>query len=198
MSEKLLYTRFAGPTLLETPLLNKGTAFSKQERESFNLRGLLPPRYETLDEQVARADMQFSAFRSPLNKHIWLRAIQDTNETLYFRLVQEHVQEMLPIIYTPTVGDACERFSDIYRSARGLFIAYEDRHQIDDILRSVTKNNRDFFCPCIANQTLQNIRGNIIRVSTPHHDKYSSATIIKTFLTLLNNVKSRNRKIIPQ
>ncbi len=134
-----LYIPHAGPALLETPLLNKGSAFSAEERVTFNLTGLLPPRYETIEEQLERAYMQYKSFANPLNKHIYLRAIQDTNETLYYRLIQEHIDEMMPIIYTPTVGDACEQFSDIYRSSRGLFIAYSERHQIDDILRNATK-----------------------------------------------------------
>jgi len=134
-----LYTHYAGPALLETPLLNKGSAFSREERAAFNLTGLLPPRYETIEEQAARAYMQYSSFEEPINKHIYLRVVQDNNETLFHRLLQNHLEEMLPIIYTPTVGDACERFSDIYRSARGLFISYSDRDQIDDVLRSATK-----------------------------------------------------------
>lgn len=134
-----LYIPHAGPALLETPLLNKGSAFSERERKSFNLMGLLPPRYETIEEQAERAYQQYKSFTDPLNKHIYLRAIQDTNETLYFKLVQEHIVEMMPIIYTPTVGEACERFSDIYRSSRGLFISYKERYHLDDVLRNATK-----------------------------------------------------------
>jgi len=134
-----LYIPHAGPALLETPLLNKGSAFSTAERVAFNLTGLLPPRYETIDEQVDRAYMQYSSFAEPINKHIYLRAIQDNNETLYYRLIKQHIDEMMPIIYTPTVGDACEQFSDIYRSSRGLFISYSERFQMDDILRNATK-----------------------------------------------------------
>ncbi|WDE06243.1 NAD-dependent malic enzyme [Thalassomonas viridans] len=135
-----LYIPYAGPALLETPLLNKGSAFSAQERASFNLTGLLPPSYESIEEQVERAYMQYSSFSNNLNKHIYLRAIQDNNETLFHRLIQAHLAEMMPIIYTPTVGDACEQFSDIYRSSRGLFISYAERDHIDDILRNATKN----------------------------------------------------------
>lgn len=134
-----LYIPYAGPSLLETPLLNKGSAFSSQERVSFNLTGLIPPRFESISEQVERAYMQYSSFHTALNKHIYLRNIQDKNETLFHALVQAHLEEMMPIIYTPTVGDACERFSDIYRSNRGLFISYDERHQIDDILHNATK-----------------------------------------------------------
>lgn len=136
-----LYISHSGPSLLETPLLNKGSAFTKNERNDFNLLGLLPPRYESIDEQVERAYLQYKSFDEPLNKHIYLRAIQDNNETLFFSLLESHIEEMLPIIYTPTVGEACENFSDIYRSSRGLFISYEDRHIIDDILRNATKGN---------------------------------------------------------
>lgn len=138
-SNRYLYIPHAGPALLETPLLNKGSAFTARERTAFNLTGLLPPRYESIEEQVERAYMQYSSFDDALNKHIYLRAIQDNNETLFYRLIQSHIDEMMPIIYTPTVGDACERFSDIYRSSRGLFVSWEERHQLDDIVRNATK-----------------------------------------------------------
>ncbi|TYK67377.1 NAD-dependent malic enzyme [Colwellia echini] len=140
LSQRPLYIPYAGPSLLETPLLNKGSAFSQEERGSFNLMGLLPPRFETIEEQTERAYRQYHSFDTDINKHIYLRAIHDNNETLFFNLVQNNLAEMLPIIYTPTVGDACEQFSDIYRSSRGLFISYEDRFNIDDILRNATKN----------------------------------------------------------
>lgn len=136
-----LYIPYSGPALLTTPLLNKGSAFSQEERANFNLTGLLPPRYETIEEQAERCYLQYRSFDTPMNKHIYLRAIQDKNETLFYRLVQNHLEEMMPIIYTPTVGEACERFSDIYRSSRGLFIAYEEREHLDDILRNATKRN---------------------------------------------------------
>jgi malate dehydrogenase (oxaloacetate-decarboxylating) len=139
-SRKPLYIAYAGPTLLETPLLNKGAAFSERERRTFNLLGLLPPRYETIEEQVERAYMQYRSFEEPINKHIYLRVVQDNNETLFYRLLSEHLVEMLPIIYTPTVGDACEHFSDIYRSARGIFVSYEEREYMSDIMHSVTKD----------------------------------------------------------
>lgn len=138
-AKSALYIPHSGPSLLETPLLNKGSAFSAQERVAFNLTGLIPPRYESIEEQVERAYMQYSSFDEPINKHIYLRAIQDNNETLFYRLINSHINEMMPIIYTPTVGDACEQFSDIYRSSRGLFISYSERHQMDDIIRNATK-----------------------------------------------------------
>ncbi|MFT5298103.1 MAG: malate dehydrogenase (oxaloacetate-decarboxylating) [Colwellia sp.] len=140
LNKRPLYIPYAGPALLESPLLNKGNAFCKEERAIFNLTGLLPPSFETIEEQVERCYQQFCSFSTSLNKHIYLRAIQDKNETLYHKLVQSHLEEMMPIIYTPTVGDACEQFSDIYRSNRGLFISYDERENIDDILRNATKN----------------------------------------------------------
>lgn len=139
-TDKPIYISYAGPALLETPMLNKGSAFSEKERRTFNLIGLLPPRYENIEEQVKRAYMQYKSFDQPINKHIYLRAVQDNNETLFYRLLQEHLVEMLPIIYTPTVGAACKHFSDIYRSARGIFVSYEERAFMHDILRSVTKD----------------------------------------------------------
>ena len=137
---KPIYIPYAGPSLLETPLLNKGSAFSGRERLNFNLIGLLPPRYENIEEQVKRAYMQYKSFDEAINKHIYLRAVQDNNETLFYRLLNEHLVEMLPIIYTPTVGAACEHFSDIYRSARGIIASYEERQFMDEILHSVTKD----------------------------------------------------------
>jgi malate dehydrogenase (oxaloacetate-decarboxylating) len=84
--------------------------------------------------------LQYSGFTQSIHKHVFLRAIQDSNETLYFRLIRQYIDEMLPIIYTPTVGDACEQFSNIYRSARGLFIAYSERDHLDDVLHNAAKN----------------------------------------------------------
>jgi len=136
-----LYIPYAGPTLLEMPLLNKGSAFDEAERIAFNLIGLLPQNVETIEEQVKRAYRQYSACASDLDKHIYLRGIQDDNETMFFRLLEEHLEEMMPIIYTPTVGQACEEFSEIYRHHRGLFVSYPDRHRMDDIIRSATKDN---------------------------------------------------------
>ena len=136
-----LYLPYAGSALLETPLLNKGSGFSAIERQSFNLTGLIPPMVESIQEQAERAYKQFSGFESAMDKHVYLRNIQDTNETLFYRLVDNHLEEMMPIIYTPTVGAACQQFSDIYRRARGLFISYPERENIDDILHNVNKQN---------------------------------------------------------
>ena len=136
-----LYIPYAGPVLLEFPLLNKGSAFSMEERSSFNLLGLLPEVVETIEEQAERAWIQYQGFKTEIDKHIYLRNIQDTNETLFYRLVNNHLDEMMPVIYTPTVGAACERFSEIYRRSRGVFISYQNRHNMDDILQNVPNHN---------------------------------------------------------
>ncbi|MEA9389240.1 NAD-dependent malic enzyme [Acerihabitans sp. TG2] len=136
-----LYIPHAGPVLLEFPLLNKGSAFTQEERDNFNLHGLLPEAIETIEEQTERAWRQYQDFSNDIDKHIYLRNIQDTNETLFYCLLDGHLSEMLPIIYTPTVGEACEHFSDIYRRARGLFISYGNRDKIDDMLQNATKQN---------------------------------------------------------
>ena len=139
-SKRPLYIPYAGPALLEVPLLNKGSAFTREERIEFNLIGLLPENVESIEEQAERVYHQYQQCHSDLDRHIHLRAIQDDNETLYYHVVMQHLEEMLPIIYTPTVGQACQEFSSIYRSHRGLFISYPDRDHIDDILHSVTKD----------------------------------------------------------
>lgn len=136
-----LYIPYAGNMLLELPLLNKGSAFTLHERRKFNLFGLIPDAIETIDEQSHRSYQQYSTFNTEINKHIYLRNIQDTNETLFYHLIGNHLTEMMPIIYTPTVGEACQRFSDIYRRHRGIFISYPDRDHVDEILHNVNRRN---------------------------------------------------------
>ena len=140
-NKRPLYIPYAGPALLSTPLLNKGSAFSTTERKYFNLEGLLPEAIESIEEQTGRAYKQNQSFENDMDKHIYLRNIQDTNETLFYRLVQNHISEMMPIIYTPTVGAACENFSNIYRRGRGLFISYENKNRIDDLLNNAANQN---------------------------------------------------------
>ena len=125
-----------GMELLDSPLLNKGTAFGDEERTAFRLHGLLPPHIETLDEQAVRAYEAFDRKTDDLQRHIYLRALQDTNEVLFYRLLLEHIAEMMPLVYTPTVALACEQFSHIYRRPRGLFISYPLRDSIPALLRS--------------------------------------------------------------
>lgn len=130
-----------GMDLLDTPTLNKGTAFTEEERREFGLQGLLPPHEETLDEQVVRAYEAFQKKDTDLERHIYLRAVQDTNEILFYRLLLDRIVEMTPLVYTPTVAMACEQFSHIYRRPRGLFISYPLRDSIPQILRN--RANKD-------------------------------------------------------
>jgi len=130
-----------GTDLLNTPLLNKGTAFTEEERTKFGLEGLLPPHVETLDEQAVRAYEAFQKKDNDLERHIYLRALQDTNEVLFYRLLVDHIEEMTPLVYTPTVAAAIEQFSHIYRRPRGLFIPYPLRDSIPQLLRN--RPNKD-------------------------------------------------------
>jgi malate dehydrogenase (oxaloacetate-decarboxylating) len=130
-----------GMDLLNRQGLNKGTAFNVEERTRFGLLGLLPPQVETLDEQTARAYEAYLKKDNDLERHIYLRALQDMNEVLFYRLLLDHIEEMTPIVYTPTVALACEQFSHIYRRPRGLFISYPLRDSIPQLLRN--RPNKD-------------------------------------------------------
>ena len=132
-----------GVGVLEDPLGNKGTAFSEEERSELGLRGLLPTVVETLEQQVLRRYQAYQKQPTNVARHINLRALQDTNETLFYRLVSDHIEEMLPILYTPTVGVACQYFSEIYRRPRGLFISYPDRDRIGEILHNRPRQEVD-------------------------------------------------------
>src|ERR1700720_3410908 len=125
-----------GMDLLDTLISNKGTAFTEEERTEFGLQGLLPPYVETLDEQAVRAYEAFQKKDNDLERHIYLRALQDTNEVLFYRLIVDHIAEMTPLVYTPTVAEAIEQFSHIYRRPRGLFIPYPSRDSIPQLLRN--------------------------------------------------------------
>ena len=130
-----------GMDLLNRQGLNKGTAFTEDERTQFGLHGLLPPQVETLEEQVVRAYGAYQRKDDDLERHIYLRALQDTNEVLFYRLLLDHIEEMTPIVYTPTVALACEQFSHIYRRPRGVFISYPLRDSIPQLLRN--RPNKD-------------------------------------------------------
>ena len=123
IKEKALQSGLTGKGLLNASTLNKATAFTRDERVRFGLNGLLPPQVETLDEQVFRAYEAFKRKKRDLERHIYLRALQDTNEVLFYRLILEHLEEMMPVVYTPVVALACQQFSHIYRRPRGLFIS---------------------------------------------------------------------------
>ncbi|MCO6044289.1 NAD-dependent malic enzyme [Aeoliella sp. ICT_H6.2] len=125
---------------IEDPVLNKGTAFSDEERKQYLLTGLLPPHVESLVEQVDRVYEAFSDEPTDLHKHVFLRSVQDENETVFYRLLLDHVEEMMPLVYTPVVGQACEKFSHIYRRARGVFVAYPNRDSMDDVFAHIQRD----------------------------------------------------------
>src|SRR5260370_105774 len=126
----------SGMDLLDRPQLNKSTAFTEEERKKFGLHGLLPPQVESLDEQVVRAYEAYKRKDDDLERHIYLRALQDTNEVLFYRLLLDHIEEMTPMVYTPVVARACQEFSHIYRPPRGLFVPYPLRDPIPELLRN--------------------------------------------------------------
>ncbi|MFO0696625.1 MAG: NAD-dependent malic enzyme [Polyangiales bacterium] len=126
----------AGHLLLERPYLNKGTAFSDEERTELHLHGLVSPEVQTLEQQVSRAYTAYQRKASDFDRHVYLRQLQEENSVLFYRLVIEHLEEMIPILYTPTVATAAQHFSEIFHRPRGLFIAYPNRHRIDEILRN--------------------------------------------------------------
>ncbi len=132
-----------GARLLSAPLWNKGTAFTAEERTRFGLHGLLPPYVETLEEQVERAYKSYLVYEKEMNRHIYLRQLQDNNEVLFYRLLLDHIEEMTPIVYTPVVAEACRNFSHIYRRPRGLFISYPLRDSIPALLRNRPDENID-------------------------------------------------------
>jgi len=129
----MIETALSGYELLNDPLLNKGTAFTEEERDEFNLHGLLPPYVTSLDLQVDRRLEAFRTITVDLYKYIFLRGSQDTNETLFYALLARHIEEMMPIVYTPTVGLGCQQFSRIFRKPRGLFLSFPLKDRIGDI-----------------------------------------------------------------
>jgi len=132
--EVTLQVSLSGFDLINSPSLNKGTAFSGHERDLFDLHGLLPPHVGTLDEQIKRRTEALADESTPFTKYSLLRDLQDTNETLFYALLVRNIEEMLPLVYTPTVGEGCQRFSEIWRKPRGLFLSYPNKDRIDQIL----------------------------------------------------------------
>jgi malate dehydrogenase (oxaloacetate-decarboxylating) len=132
-----LKPQLKGRALLGYPLLNKGTAFTLQERHELGLLGILPPEVETMQQQLAKIYLAYKQKDTDLARYVFLRELQDRNETLFYRLIIDNIDEMLPVIYTPVVGLACQKFSEIYRGGRGLFISYPDRDRIEEIVDNI-------------------------------------------------------------
>jgi malate dehydrogenase (oxaloacetate-decarboxylating) len=131
----------AGQLLLDYSLLNKSSAFPEVERREFGLLGLLPPHITTIDEQKQRVYLNYKRKESDLERYIFLASLQDRNETLFYYLLENHIAEMMPIIYTPTVGIASQNYSHIFRRPRGLYISYEQRHNMDEMFANVTQDD---------------------------------------------------------
>ncbi len=131
---KFIETSLMGLGLLNTPMFNKGTAFPESERDEFSLHGLLPPHVGTLDEQVERRLRAFRALSDDFSRYTLMRDLQDVNETLFYALITRNIEEMLPVVYTPAVGEGCQRFSEIWRRPRGVFLSYPNRSRIETIL----------------------------------------------------------------
>ena len=134
-------TARSGYDLLNSPLLNKGTAFSDEERDAFDLHGLLPPMVSTLDEQAARRLQAMRQLPNDFERYVFLRGLQDTNEVLFYALLVRHLEELLPIVYTPTVGLGCQHFSQAFRKPRGLFLSIPHQERIPHILGHPRFNN---------------------------------------------------------
>ena len=132
--------------ILSDPLLNKGTAFTEEERDRLGLHGLLPNHVSTIAGQIERRIAVLRAFSTPFEKYAFLRDLQDTNETLFYALLERHRSELLPLVYTPTVGEACVRFSEIYRRARGLFLSYPLKGRLREILADLPFDNIEVMC----------------------------------------------------
>ncbi|WP_119273436.1 NAD-dependent malic enzyme [Taklimakanibacter deserti] len=129
-----LETSLTSFDLINTPMLNKGTAFPDAERDAFHLHGLLPPHIGSLDQQVARRLKILRGFHTDFERYAFLRELQDSNETLFYALTVRNLEEILPLVYTPTVGEGCQRFSEIWRKPRGLFLSFPNKHRIREIL----------------------------------------------------------------
>lgn len=138
--ERYLAVFARGDGLTDDPILNKGTCFTHAERERLGLHGLLPPAVQTPHEQESRAYANYVEAGDEVRRYLFLAGLQDRNETLFCRLVLDHLEEMVPIIYTPTVGMACEQYSHIYRRARGLYVSIEDRGRIVELLRNAVRD----------------------------------------------------------
>src|SRR4026209_2588523 len=136
-SEAVIETNLTGQLLLDNPLLNKGSAFPQNERRELGLLGLLPLHSSTVDEQLARTYENYQRQESDLERFVFLTALQDRNETLFYRLLHEHITEMMPLIYTPTVGEGCRQYSHVFRRPRGLYISYPHRSEIPSLFDNV-------------------------------------------------------------
>ena len=129
----VIRTRLSGFDLLLNPRLNKGTAFTEEERDAFGLHGLLPPHVGSLEDQQERRKIALDNRTSAFSKYRLMRDLQDNNETLFYSFIAHNIEELLPIVYTPAVGEGCQRFSEIWRKPRGMFLSYHNKDRIEQI-----------------------------------------------------------------
>ena len=163
-----------GANLLNRPILNKGTAFTEAERTQLGLHGLLPPQVETLNQQMVRAYEAYRRKDDDLERHIYLRQLQDTNEVLFYRLLLDHIEEMTPMVYTPVVAQACEQFSQIYRRPRGLFVSYPLRDSIREALRNRPHPEVDVIVVTDGERILDSLRARAAKAQPPSPDQAST------------------------
>ncbi len=140
MEEKIC-TALTGYALLNDPRFNKGTAFTEEERDTFALHGLLPPHLGTLEDQTARRKKALATHQTSFSRYTFMRDLQDSNETLFYSLITKNIEETLPIVYTPAVGEGCQRFHEIWHKPRGIFLSYPNKHRIDQILSPARYDN---------------------------------------------------------
>jgi malate dehydrogenase (oxaloacetate-decarboxylating) len=138
MPRKVVHTQLRGQALLRDPLLNKGSAFTPDERQRLGLTGLLPPTHNTLDQQAVRFYERLSTIGDPLDRYRELAGLQDRNEHLYYRILLDHLKELMPVVYTPTVGLACQHFSEVFQRGRGVWISPADRGRVREVLETAT------------------------------------------------------------
>lgn len=139
--QKYIAVNQKGRALLNNPFINKGSAFNRRERDELNLLGILPPHISTIEEQLYRNYENFQALPDNIEKFSYLESLHDRNETLFYRFLYDHIEETIPIVYTPTVGEACQKFSHIYRRSRGLYISYDQSDNIEKILANFYTDN---------------------------------------------------------
>jgi len=138
---RVVTTRLRGRRLIKEPLLAKGTAFTREERESLLVQGHVPAAYESLDDHLRRIDHEYDHLEDDdLARHVYLRALQDRNEVLFYAFLQSRLHELMPMVYTPTVGVACQQFSRIYRQPRGMYLCFHDRHRVHEQLASIERD----------------------------------------------------------
>ena len=187
-----------GVGVLRNPWLNRGLAFSEQERDALGLRGLLPAAVSTRDQQVQRWKDLIAQQPTPLMKYVTLDTARMIDEALYFQLVMENVEEYMPLIYTPTVGEACQKFGRIYRAHRGLYICAEDRGHVRDIVANVPNQKVDIIVEnriaerCLRNGQRKDARSHALKAWKIQHTKVSVMLVIASLFPYAAVVKMRS------